>query len=100
MQDLQQDLDDQMKKNSTLKCENENLCNHNDDQAKNVQKQKTLVKQLESMKDELQMELETSEDAREQLKMDLNDANEKIIQIEEELYESKTIQLELLENLK
>lgn len=59
-----------------------------------------MIRQLEQMKDELQMELEMSEDSREQLKLDLNDANEKIIQIEEELYESKTIQLELLENLK
>ena len=52
------------------------------------------------MKEELEAELEASEESREQLKLDLNEANEKIIQIEEELYESKTIQLELLENLK
>ena len=46
------------------------------------------------------MELENSEESRNSLKEDLNEANSKIIQLEEELYESKTIQLELLENLK
>jgi len=34
------------------------------------------------------------------LKEDLSDSNEKIISLEEELFESKSIQLELLENLK
>jgi len=37
---------------------------------------------------------------RQELKEDLNEASSKIIALEEELYESKTIQLELLENLK
>lgn len=52
------------------------------------------------MKEELEAELEQSEESRKSLKEDLSDANEKITQLEEELYESKTIQLELLENLK
>jgi len=43
------------------------------------------------MKEELEAELEQSEDSRKSLKQDLSDANEKITQLEEELYESKTI---------
>jgi hypothetical protein len=46
------------------------------------------------------MEVDNSEEQRNSLKEDLNDSNNKIISLEEELYESKTIQLELLENLK
>lgn len=38
-------------------------------------------------------------DQREDLKADLNDANEKVIGIEEELYESKQHQLNLLDSL-
>lgn len=49
---------------------------------------------------QLRLELEESEDARRQLKIDLEELNQRLISIEEELYESKTIQLELLEQLK
>jgi hypothetical protein len=52
------------------------------------------------MLEENKEELENSEEQREGLKQDLSEANAKIIALEEELYESKTIQLELLENLK
>ena len=38
-------------------------------------------------------------DQREDLKADLNEANEKIINLEEELYESKSHQLNLLDSL-
>jgi septal ring factor EnvC (AmiA/AmiB activator) len=40
---------------------------------------------------ELQAELDNSEDQRNSLKDDLNEVSEKIIGLEEELYESKTI---------
>ena len=52
------------------------------------------------MLEENKQELDNSEDQRQALKEDLNEASSKIIALEEELYESKTIQLELLENLK
>ena len=45
-------------------------------------------------------QLEKSDDARKAVKKELGNANEKIIQLEEELYESKTIQKELLDQLK
>ena len=43
------------------------------------------------MKDELEEELEASEEARASLKNDLEDANQKAIELEENLFESKTI---------
>ena len=49
---------------------------------------------------ELEEELEASEEARTNLKKDLEVANQKIIEVEEDLYQSKSIQLELLNNLK
>ena len=52
------------------------------------------------MLEENKQELDNSEDQRQSLKEDLNESSSKIIALEEELYESKTIQLELLENLK
>lgn len=45
-------------------------------------------------------QLEKSDEARKEVKMDLQAANEKIIQLEEELYGSKKIQKELLDQLK
>ena len=45
------------------------------------------------------MELESSEAQRNELKNDLEDSNNKIIQMEEEMYESKQVQLDLLEQL-
>ena len=54
-------------------------------------KQKALIKQLEAMKIELEEELEGSEEAREALKHDMELANQKIIELEENLFESKTI---------
>jgi hypothetical protein len=52
------------------------------------------------MKMELNEELDASEESRDSLKKDLGEANLKIVELEEDLFESKTIQLELLENLK
>ena len=43
------------------------------------------------MKEELEAELETSEESRDSLKDDLEQANMKIIELEENLFESKTI---------
>lgn len=45
------------------------------------------------------MELNNSEDKRAEAADDIDNLNKKIITLEEELYESKQIQLELLENL-
>ena len=65
-----------------------------------VNKHKVLITQLESMKQELEEELDVSEESRKRFKKDLEDANIKITTLEEDIFESKTIQLELLENLK
>jgi chromosome segregation ATPase len=48
----------------------------------------------------LETELEESNEARGHLKYDIEELNEKIITFEEELFESKTIQLDLLDQLK
>ena len=45
-------------------------------------------------------QLNTNEDARKSLKMQLIEASDKVISMEEELFESKTIQNELLTELK
>lgn len=45
-------------------------------------------------------QLNTADDARKSLKGELSIANDKIIQIEEELYGAKTIQKDLLDKLK
>ena len=45
----------------------------------------------------LNLELTESEEARQFLKEDIDQLNEKIIVFEEELFESKTIQLDLLD---
>jgi predicted nucleic acid-binding Zn-ribbon protein len=41
-------------------------------------------------------QLETADNSRHKLKAEFQEANEKIISLEEELYESKSIQNELL----
>lgn len=48
----------------------------------------------------LEADLEQSEMSRRSLKKDITELNSKIIIIEEELYESKNIQLDLLEQIK
>jgi len=63
-------------------------------------KSKAKIAQLEDQMRELDAELEHSEDARNDLKRDLEEANARVIAHEEELYECKSIQLELLESLK
>ena len=100
MQELQEMLDAEHKKNSALRAENDELTGGIHAGKSQHEQSKSLVAQLEQMKEELEAELEASEESRASLKADLGDANEKITQLEEELYESKTIQLELLENLK
>lgn len=44
MQDLQSNLDEQRKKNSALKSENESLSNQVNDSGNNFEKQKILIK--------------------------------------------------------
>ena len=66
----------------------------------NEKKIKDLNRQLEFQVDELMEQLETSDTARKGLKVDLNVANENIISIEEDLYSSKQIQSELLDQLR
>jgi hypothetical protein len=67
------------------------LANNITDAGDTHAQQKALIKQLEAMKIELEEELEGSEEAREALKHDMELANQKIIELEENLFESKTI---------
>lgn len=55
---------------------------------------------MEQQKSELEEELANSEEMRQNLKDDIEDQHNKFITLEEELFQSKSIQLELLENLK
>jgi len=48
-------------------------------------------KELTSQIEQLQAELENSEEQRSSLKEDLNEMNSRVIELEEQLYESKTI---------
>ena len=71
------------------------------DQALSAEKKiKELNRQLEFQVEELMEQLNTADDARKSLKGELSIANDKIIQIEEELYGAKTIQKDLLDKLK
>tara|TARA_B110000285_G_scaffold207612_1_gene247118 strand:+ start:181 stop:585 length:405 start_codon:yes stop_codon:yes gene_type:complete len=63
-------------------------------------KMKELNRQLEFQVEELMEQLNTADDARKSLKGELNLSNNKVIQIEEELYGSKTVQKDLLDKLK
>lgn len=93
-------LNDQLEKSNQLEYQinvlrTEKTCHASEHNLKDKR-----IKELEKQKQELQFELENSEEMRKQLKQDLKEANHRFVQLEEELYESKTIQLELLENLK
>ena len=70
---------------------NADLTNNVEDAGDSQQHLKTLIKQLENMKHELEVEIEASEESRDSLKADLDHANTKIIELEENLFESKTI---------
>ena len=51
--------------------------------------------------DELKERIAQSEQAREQLKkVDLKNANDHVIQLEEELYQAKQVQIDMLESMK
>lgn len=58
------------------------------------------ISELEFIVDEGQEQLDQGDEARKDLKAELAEANEKIIQLEQELFESKTNQNEILETLK
>jgi len=45
-------------------------------------------------------QLETADKARKAVKKELQEANDKLIALEEELFESKSVQKELLEQMK
>lgn len=67
------------------------MSNNISDAGDTHEQQKALIRQLEQMKIELEEELEASEEARDSLKADLEAANQKIVELEEDLFESKTI---------
>lgn len=59
-----------------------------------------LKNEHENQVDRLREEVKESEQARRQLKEDIEELNNKIVGFEEDLYESKVIQLDLLDQLK
>lgn len=92
-------LEQELQANNRLKAELNNNKGVISDLENNSERQKTLLDEFKAQIQELTLELANSEESRADLKQDLGDANDKIIQLEEELYESKQIQLELLENI-
>lgn len=78
LQELQEQLDAEHKKNSALRAENDELTGGIHAGKSQHEQSKNLVVQLEQMKEELEAELEASEESRASLKADLGDANEKI----------------------
>ena len=99
MEEIQGNFEEEQKKNSLLESEVEALNDNIAAANMGGQQQSTLIEQLKAQVEELEAELQNSVDQREDLKADLNDANEKVIGIEEELYESKSHQLNLLDSL-
>ena len=65
-----------------------------------MQEYKDLNREYQFQSDELMAQLDASEQAKKEMKNSLEVVNDKVINIEEELYESKTMQNELLEELK
>ena len=64
------------------------------------EKYKELIRQLEFQVEELNEHLEKGDQARKKLRAEFQGANDKIIMLEEELFESKTMANELLDKLK
>ena len=62
-----------------------------DAQETEKRKLKNLNKDLTAQIEQLQAELENSEEARSSLKEDLEEINSRVIDLEEQLYESKSI---------
>lgn len=84
--DLRKEISALQSDKSNLQCLNEQL--------------ETRVKTLSQTISEKDQEHDRSEDARKDLKIDLEELNNKLTSLEEELYDSKTTQLDLLEQLK
>jgi len=74
---------------STLRSENEQLKDEIQDGKGKDSMSKNRIATLEERIKEMEGDLEKSEAARNDLKNDLEEANERFIGIEEELYESK-----------
>jgi predicted nuclease with TOPRIM domain len=74
-----------------LQSLNTDLTNNISDTQAAFEKQKVLITSLEYNQTELEEELEASEDQRESLKIDVEEANNKIIELEESLFSTKTI---------
>ena len=100
LQKAQSDLEEKEQANQDLQDKVSNLEKTNSGSNFNEKKLKDLIRALEFQVDELMEQLETADNSRKKIKNEFQDANEKIISLEEQLYESKTIQNELLEQLK
>ena len=91
LNDLQETHDGLIEHNNKLKRLNNDLNLNINDAGSDYEKMKGLVKQLQNMKLELEEELAASEEARESLKNDIDEYTQKIMLLEEDLFESKTI---------
>lgn len=75
-----------------LKCEKEALKSH-------IESQDSTIDSLEAKVQEHREELEKSESSRANMKQDIEELNNKLIQLEDENFLSKTAQLEQLQAL-
>lgn len=90
---LQQKLKVQQDYDSVIEKKDREICQLRQD----IQ---NLKNEHEDQVDRLREEMKESEQARRQLKEDIEELNNKIVGFEEDLYESKVIQLDLLDQLK
>ena len=90
---LQQKLKVQQDYDSVMEKKDREICQLRQD----IQ---NLKNEHENQVDRLREEVKESEQARRQLKEDIEELNNKIVGFEEDLYESKVIQLDLLDQLK
>ena len=84
----------------SLRTQNRELDSENQQLKSTIASLETNVETQSVKIDDLHKQLAESEDARRQLKVELGGLSEKMIVLEEELYESKTVQLELLDTIK
>ena len=92
-QDLEKTIEQLKLKNSELEDKNATL-------SQEIASQTQRVEYLTEKQGELVEKLARSEELKERLKNDADSLNSKLILMEQDVFESKTIQLDLLEKLK
>jgi chromosome segregation ATPase len=97
---LQSDLSIKRKTIADLTSENSSLLSKAQSSSADSFSLSTQITVLNLKWKNLNVELEESETKRKNLKDDIQELNDRIISFEEEVYESKNIQLDLLEQLR